>query len=82
MQILEGADHLAQQIGGDLGIERMTFCSSRCVAKLCRSVCMETRLSISAACAAAWTARLSCRVLSDSMGLRPGNSQPPSSILP
>ena len=35
-----------------------------------------------AACAAAWMARLSCRVLSDSMGLRPGNSQPPSSILP
>ena len=48
-----------------------TFCSSRCVAKLCRNVCMDTRLSISAACVAAWTARLSCRVLSDSMGLRP-----------
>jgi len=59
-----------------------TFCSSRCVAKQWRSVCIDTRLSIPAAFAAACTARLSCRVLSDSIGLSPGNSQPPSSILP
>src|SRR3982074_2810408 len=35
-----------------------------------------------AASAAAWMARLSCRVLSGSTGSRPGNSQPPSSIRP
>jgi hypothetical protein len=52
------------------------FCSRRCVAKLCRNVCSETRLSISAICAAAWQARLSCRVVSGWTGSRPGNSQP------
>src|SRR5712692_6983837 len=31
-------------------------CSSRCVAKLCRSVCGDTRFLIPAASAAAWTA--------------------------
>jgi hypothetical protein len=36
-----------------------TFCSSRWVAKLCRRVCIETRLSIRAAKAASCTARLS-----------------------
>ena len=49
-----------------------TFCSSRWVAKLCRSVCRETRLSIPAACAAAWQARLSWRVVSGLTGLLPG----------
>ena len=49
-----------------------TFCSSRCVAKLWRSVCMDTRLSMCAASAAAWMARFSCRVLSGSIGIEPG----------
>lgn len=40
---------------------------------------IEPRLSIFAASAAAWTARLSCRVLS---GSRPGNSQPPPASCP
>jgi hypothetical protein len=40
--------------------------SSRCVAKLCRSVCGETRFLIPAASAAAWTARLNWRVESGS----------------
>ena len=39
------------------------FCSSRCVAKLCRKVWGDTRLSISAVWAAAWQARLSWRVV-------------------
>src|SRR4029450_10018946 len=39
------------------------FCSSRWVAKLCRNVCSETRLLISAIWAAAWQARLSWRVV-------------------
>src|SRR5712691_3726124 len=52
------------------------FCSSRCVAKLCRSVCRETGLSISAICAAAWQARLSWRGVSGLTGFCPGNSQP------
>ena len=59
-----------------------TFCSSRWVAKLWRNVCIDTRLSICAASAAAWMARLSWRVVSGSIGLRPGNSHPPGSILP
>src|SRR5271169_5070886 len=37
-------------------------CSSRCVAKLCRSVCGDTRFLIPAVSAAAWTARLRWRV--------------------
>ena len=41
-------------------------CSSKCVAKLCRSVCGDTRFLIPAASAAAWTARLSWRVESGS----------------
>jgi hypothetical protein len=41
------------------------FCSSRWVAKLCRSVCGDTRLSIPAICAAAWQARLNWRVVDD-----------------
>ena len=45
-------------------------------------VCIETRLSICAAYAAACTARLNCRAPSESFGSSPGNSQPPSSILP
>jgi 3'-phosphoadenosine 5'-phosphosulfate sulfotransferase (PAPS reductase)/FAD synthetase len=46
--------------GGRLWITRMSvFCSSRCVAKQCRSVCRWTGLSISAIRAAAWQARLS-----------------------
>src|SRR6266851_3850756 len=62
---------------GRLWITRMSvFCSSRCVAKLCRSVCSETDLSISAICAAAWQARLSWRVVSGCTGFCPGNSQP------
>jgi len=56
------------------------FCSSRCVAKLCLKVCMDTRLSMCAASAAAWMARFSGRVLSGSMGSSPGKSHPPSSI--
>src|SRR5271154_1604191 len=53
-----------------------TFCSSRCVAKLCRSVCGDTRLAIPAARAAAETARQSCRVDIGLTGSSPGNSQP------
>ena len=41
-----------------------------------------TACAICAIVAAAWMARLSWRVLRDSMGFKPGNSQPPSSILP
>src|SRR5215207_290324 len=52
------------------------FCSSRCVAKLRRNVCSETRLLISAICAAAWQARLSWRVVIGCTRSRPGNSQP------
>ena len=67
--MLQRAHHFADRLGGDAGIERrgvelgvtkqdlMTrtsmFCSSRWVAKLCRKVCSETRLSISAIWAAA-----------------------------
>lgn len=57
-------------------------CSSRWVAKLCRSVCGDTRFLIPATSAAAWTARLSWRVDSGSTGLRPGNSQPRGSNTP
>src|SRR5215472_11742653 len=57
-------------------------CSSRWVAKLCRRVCGDTRFLIPAASAAAWTARLSWRVDSGSIGLRPGNSQPRGSSTP
>ena len=56
-----------------------TPCSSRWVAKLCRSVCGDTRLVIPAAWAAARTTRPSWRADSGSTGLRPGNSQPPGS---
>src|SRR5499427_5550391 len=56
-----------------------TSCSRRWVAKLCRSVCGDTRFLIPAAWAAARTARLNCRVDSGSTGLKPGNSQPPGS---
>src|SRR5215467_6019278 len=52
------------------------FCSSRWVAKLCRKVCSETRLLISAICLAAWQARLSWRVVIGCAGSRPGNNQP------
>src|SRR5437660_5079709 len=51
-------------------------CSSRWVAKLCRSVCGDTRFLIPAASAAAWAARLSWRVESGSTGLRPGINPP------
>ena len=68
---------------GRLWMTRMSVsCSSRCVAKLCRSVCGDTRFLIPAASAAAWTARLSWRVESGSTGLRPGNSQPRGSRTP
>ena len=49
------------------------------MAKLCRSVCGDTRLVIPAAWAAARTTRPSWRADSGSTGLRPGNSQPPGS---
>ena len=50
--------------GDRLWITRMSvFRSSRCVAKLCRSVCIDPRLSSLAATAAAWQARLSWRVV-------------------
>src|SRR5216683_2450944 len=52
------------------------FCSSRWVAKLCRSVWNDTRLLISAIWAAAWQARLSWRVVIGCTRSRPGNSQP------
>ena len=45
------------------------------MAKLCRSVCSETRLPISATWAAAWQMRLSCRVVIGFTGFWPGNSQ-------
>src|SRR5882672_9062327 len=68
---------------GRLWITRMSVsCSKRWVAKLCRSVCGATRFLIPAASAAAWTARLSWRVESGSIGLRPGNSQPCGSSTP
>src|SRR5215469_2432916 len=57
-------------------------CSSKCVAKLWRSVCGDTRFLMPAASAAAWTARLSWRVESGSSGLRPGNSHPRGSNTP
>src|ERR1700738_1277193 len=37
---------------------------------------MDTRLSMCAASAAAWMARVSCRVLSGALGSKPGNSPP------
>ena len=46
------------------------------MAKLCRSVCRETRFLISAIWAAAWHARLSWRVVRGLTWLCPGNSQP------
>src|SRR2546428_789122 len=56
---------------------RMSMCcSSRWVAKLWRKVCGDTRLVISAACAAAWQARVSWRVVIGLTGFWPGNSQP------
>ena len=77
---VERAHDRADRVGGDPGVERggvelgvaeqtwitrmSMFCSSRWVAKLCRSVCGVTRLVISAMWAAAWTARLSWRVVS------------------
>jgi len=94
---LQWTDHLAQDIGRNVSIEEVvssfcgeqhldhamsTFCSSRWVAKLWRSVWSETRLSIRAARAASCTARFSCRAVRGSTGFKPGNSQPPSSILP
>src|SRR5258705_2223849 len=51
------------------------FCSSRWVAKLCRKIWSDTRLSISALWAAAWQARLSWRVVSGFSRFCPGNSQ-------
>ena len=59
-----------------------TSCSSRCVAKLWRSVCGLTRFLMPAASAASWTARLSWRVETGSRELRPGNSQPWGSMTP
>ena len=72
---VERADHRADRGGGDPGVERggvelgvpkstwitrmSMSCSSRWVAKLCRSVCGVTRFLISAMWAAAWQARLS-----------------------
>ena len=49
------------------------------MAKLCRSVCGETRFLIPAAWATEWTARQNWRADSGSTKLRPGNSQPPGS---
>ena len=46
------------------------------VAKLWRKVCGVTHLVISAICAAAWQARVSCRVVRGLIGSWPGNSQP------
>ena len=54
----------------------LMFCSRRWVAKLCRKVWSDTRLSISALSAAAWQARLSWRVVIGCTRSRPGNSQP------
>ncbi len=48
--------------------------SRRWVAKLCRSVCMDTRLSSRAACAAVRQARSSWRVVIGWTGCWPGNS--------
>src|SRR5688572_9965530 len=53
-----------------------TFCSSKWVAKACRSECIDTRLSIPAASAPARMARLSCRAVNGSVGSSPGNSPP------
>jgi hypothetical protein len=52
------------------------------VANAWRRLCIETGLSIRAAAAAAWIARLSCRGVIGSVGSRPGNNQPLGSILP
>jgi hypothetical protein len=74
----KGTDHFAQDVSGHVvymavvssflcpsktWITRMsTFCSNKCVAKEWRSVCIDTRLSMCAASAARWMARLSWRV--------------------
>ena len=50
-------------------------CSRRWVAKLCRSVCSETRLLISASWAAMWQMRFNWRVVIGLTGFWPGNSQ-------
>src|SRR5258705_3176510 len=49
------------------------FCSSRCVAKLCRNVCGVTQLGNPACSAAMWQARLSWRVVIGLTRSRPGN---------
>ena len=49
--------------------------TSRCVAKLCRNVCVDTRLEIPARFLAACTARLSRRADIELTGFWPGNSQ-------
>ena len=53
------------------------FCSKKWVAKLWRSVCGVTGLVISAMRAAAWTARLSWRVVRWLSGLLPGKQPDP-----
>src|SRR5215469_8382992 len=52
-------------------------CSSKCVAKLWRSVCGDTRFLMPPASAAAWTARLSWRVESGSSGFATGKQPSP-----
>ena len=59
-----------------------TFCSSKWVAKQCRSVWSETVLSIPAASLALWKMRLSWRAVRWLTGFWPGNSQPPGNITP
>ena len=56
--------------------------SSRCVAKLCRSVCGLTFLLSPAAIAAASTTRLGWRVVTGRAGSWPGNSHPPGRMTP
>src|SRR6202011_4027127 len=58
---------------GELITRISTFCSSRCVAKLCRNVCGATQLGSPAISAAMWQTRLSWRVVIGLMRSPPGN---------
>jgi hypothetical protein len=78
-------DRSGQELLSSTWITRMSvFCSGRCVAKLCRSVCSETGLSISAIRAAAWQARLSWCGVSGLTGFCRADPQPqhPDGLLP
>jgi len=78
---LQRSDHLAQDVGADLGVERRGLqpMTQQDLDHPDIDLLLE---QMRAARAASCTARFNCRELKGSTGFRPGNSQPPSSILP